>query len=145
MRWWCKGEGWTECFGWVFEAKTLLAYFQLRVVCQGDGRVGRCGCREYWTLVDEETVYPQNFYKCLKFDCELPEGKGKWWTHLPLLKNNFGMERADGRVVKSNAAGGFTTKGELLVIYGVRRYDGFIMPSHEPQDTVTTEITTVHS
>src|SRR6267142_292197 len=63
---WCKSEGWTECFGWVLEAKTLLAYFQLRVVCQGDGRVG-CGCRKYWTLVDKETVYPQNFYKCLNF------------------------------------------------------------------------------
>jgi hypothetical protein len=88
---------------------------------------------------------PKISINALNFDCELSEGKGEWWTHLPVLKNNFGMERADGRVVKSNAAGGVTTEGELLVIYGVRRYDGFFMPSHEPQDTVTAEITSVHS
>jgi hypothetical protein len=54
------------------------------------------------------------------------------------------MEWADGRVVKSNTTGGVTTEGELFVIYGVRRYDGFIMPSHETEYTVAAEIATVH-
>jgi hypothetical protein len=54
------------------------------------------------------------------------------------------MERTDRRVVKSNTTAGVTTEGKLLVIYGVRRYDGFLMPSHETEYTVAAEIATVH-
>lgn len=38
---WGEGEDGTERFGRIFEAKPLLVYFDFRVVCQGDGRVGR--------------------------------------------------------------------------------------------------------
>ena len=57
MRWWCESEDWTECFGRILKAKALPAYFQLRVVCQGDGRVARRRRGEYLTIVDKETVY----------------------------------------------------------------------------------------
>ena len=54
------------------------------------------------------------------------------------------MERTDCRIVKPNATGWVGAKGELIVIYGVRCYDDFFMPSHEAQDTVAAEYVVVH-
>jgi hypothetical protein len=54
------------------------------------------------------------------------------------------MERTNCRIVKPNAAGWVATKGELIVIYGVRCYDGLFMPFHEAQNTVAAEYVVVH-